>query len=121
MISGYGMDLIKGEAVSVLKIRLDAAEKAFCDALAAFRFFQPLLVGRIGNKGDFSKYRRHIRPDKHHEGCLADSSATVAMIEILHALGERILDTAGEIAGFLNFFVSRDLLQYVLKIMHRVL
>ncbi len=114
------MDLIDSKAVGVLEVGLNSMIQALGDALAVFRFFQPLFIGGIGNKGDFGQHGWHVGADQNHEGSFTNSAAPVSAVTILQALRKGFLNGPGKITGFPDFFVSHNLLQDVLEIMDPV-
>ena len=72
-----------------------------------------LLVGRIGNKGNLGKHRWHVGANQHDKRSLSHAAIPFTLIDTFYSLGEGILNDGREVAGFLDFFVSCNLLNNI--------
>src|ERR1019366_6857247 len=114
------MGLVVRQAVRALQIAFDPVIKSFGDALPVFGLFQPLFIGGIGNKGYLGEHRRHVRADQNDKGSLSHAAVAVSVIDSFHALGKRVLNNSGKVAGLFDLIVLGDLLDDVLQIVDRV-
>ncbi len=81
-------------------------------------FLQQAFVTRIADEGNLRKNRGHVRADQHHKRRFFHSAIPLVAADELKPLRERILNVAGELFGFLDFVVARNLLDDVLQIVH---
>src|SRR6267154_2555485 len=115
-----GVCLIRRQAIGALQVGLNSAIKPIGDTLAVFGILEPLLVAGIGKERNLSQHGGHVRAYQNDEGRLAYAAVALSPVDILHALGQGILNHCGEVAGFLDFFVVRDFLDDVLQVVDAV-
>src|SRR5207247_8168534 len=107
---------IEGHAVQALEIIHHALIEPFSEALAVLALFQKQLIGGIAEERNLSEDRRHIRAEQDHERCAANPAVLHVSGGTLNAMGQRVLNVLGKLAGFLTFFVARELLPPLLTV-----